>query len=347
MAEAIVLPQLGQSMEEGTVVRFAVNEGDRVGRGDVVFEVETEKTTLEVESPAEGFVKKILVRAGQTVPVNTAVMVLGSKEEKVSGKFIDSLQEKVERRVSEGWAGASVRTDVAELGLSESAYGLGVKIPISEVQAIAAERMLESKREIPCFYLNTSVDIGKVLELCATLSEREGVEVSIDDFVIRAVALGLVEFPMMTGQLSKGFVRLAEKICVGLVVGAGRSPVAVVIEGASERSVAEIACCREALLSDFEGEFSFDALSAACITISNLGSTGVDLFIPVVVPGQCSILGIGRVKEVCVPVGGDFMAMKSVNLALSVDHKVANGAEAAQFLDFVKRTIEDVDSLVL
>jgi pyruvate dehydrogenase E2 component (dihydrolipoamide acetyltransferase) len=347
MAQAIVLPQFGQRMEEGTILRFAVNEGEKVKKGDVVFEIETEKTTLEVESSAEGFVKKILVEVGQIVPVNTAIMILGAKEEKVSDKLIDSLREDVERRLSEGRSGVSVGADVDELDLGESAYGLGVKIPVSGEQAFAAEKMLKSKREIPCFYLNTSVDVGRVLELCNAMGERTGVKVSIEDFIIRAVALGLLKFPIMTAGLSGEFIYFADKISVGLVVGTERDSVAVLIEDADDNSVAEIACCREALIASGSDEFSFDNLATACITVSSMGSGGVDLFVPVVVPGQCSILGMGRVKESCVPVGCDFIMRKSVNLSLSVDHRIANGAEAAQFLNFVKSTLEDADSLVL
>jgi pyruvate dehydrogenase E2 component (dihydrolipoamide acetyltransferase) len=348
MAEAIVLPQFGQTMEEGTILRFDVNEGDRVNKGDVIFEVETEKTTLEVESSAEGFVKKILVKVGQIVPVNTAVMVLGDKEEKVSEELVKSLLDKVDGQAFRRETGDSVSAKAEQLCFSESAYGLGMKIPVSEAQAVAAERMLESKRGIPCFYLNTSVNVGRVLDLCAPPSERTGAEVSIEDFIIRAVALGLVQFPVMSGQLSGGgFICLADKICVGLVVGTERGPVAVVIEGAGDKSVVEIACCREELIANISDEFSFDNLAIACITVSSLGAGGVDLFVPVVIPGQCSILGVGGVKELCVPVDGDFVIRKSLNLALSVDHRIANGAEAAQFLGFVKRTLEDADSLVL
>jgi len=347
MVETIVLPQFGQTMEEGSILKFLVNEGDRVDKGDVVFEVETEKTTLEVESPAEGFVKKILVEAGQTIAVNTAVMVLGAKDEKVSDKLIDSLREEIERGLSEGRAGITGREEVDELDLAESVFGLGVKIPVSGAQTLAAEKALESKREIPCFYLNTSVDISRVLGLCNEANERTGVKVSIEDFVIWAVALGLVKFPIMTGQLTNGHICLAERVCVALVQETEGYPAAVVIEDAIDKSVEQIACCREELISNGSGEFSFDNLATASITISSMASGGVDLFVPVVIPGQCGILGVGRVKESCVPVEGDFIIRKSVNLALSVDHRIANGVEAAQFLDFVKSTLEDADSLVL
>ena len=80
MAKDIKLPQLGQTMEEGTVVTILIKDGDKINRGDVILEVETDKATLEVESPAEGFVKKILVSEGQTIPVGASMIVLGDED---------------------------------------------------------------------------------------------------------------------------------------------------------------------------------------------------------------------------------------------------------------------------
>ncbi|MFA5293364.1 MAG: biotin/lipoyl-containing protein [Phycisphaerae bacterium] len=77
MATTINLPKLGQTMEEGTIVSCKVNVGDKVKKGDVLFEIETDKATLEMESPAEGTVEKILVEAGQTLPVNEPMMIIG------------------------------------------------------------------------------------------------------------------------------------------------------------------------------------------------------------------------------------------------------------------------------
>ena len=88
-------------------------------------------------------------------------------------------------------------------------------------------------------------------------------------------------------------------------------------------------------LSDLEG---------GCITISNLGALGVESFIPIVVPGQCSILGIGQVTDTCVPNDGGFESRKLMNITLSVDHKVANGTYAAQFLELVKELLEDTST---
>ncbi|MHC4913063.1 MAG: biotin/lipoyl-containing protein, partial [Planctomycetota bacterium] len=92
MVKEVRLAQLGQTMEEGTVVGFSVKIEGEVKKGDVIFEVETDKATLEVESPVEGFVKRILVEVGQTVPVGEPILVVGEKDEEVPQSFIDSLK---------------------------------------------------------------------------------------------------------------------------------------------------------------------------------------------------------------------------------------------------------------
>ena len=88
-------------------------------------------------------------------------------------------------------------------------------------------------------------------------------------------------------------------------------------------------------------------IEGGCITVSNLGAFGIDNFIPIVVPGQCSILGIGQITDTCVPDNGNILVRKLMNMTLSVDHKVANGAYAAKFLDFVRKLLEDISSFSL
>ena len=92
MAKEVRLPKLGQTMEEGTIVGCNIKPGDYVKKGDCIFEIETDKATLEMESPADGFVKNILVQIGQTLPVGEPILILGEKDEVVSQSFIDSLK---------------------------------------------------------------------------------------------------------------------------------------------------------------------------------------------------------------------------------------------------------------
>ena len=92
MAKEVRLPQLGQTMEEGTIVNCLIKAGDEVKKGDVIFEIETDKATLEMESPADGFVKHILVEVDETLTVGAPLLVLGDKDEEVPQSFIDSLK---------------------------------------------------------------------------------------------------------------------------------------------------------------------------------------------------------------------------------------------------------------
>ncbi|MFH1716814.1 MAG: biotin/lipoyl-containing protein, partial [Planctomycetota bacterium] len=92
MAKEVRLPQLGQTMEEGTIVNCLVKVGDEVKKGDVIFEIETDKATLEMESPADGFVKHILAQVDGTLPVGASMLVLGGKDEDVPQSFVDALK---------------------------------------------------------------------------------------------------------------------------------------------------------------------------------------------------------------------------------------------------------------
>ena len=113
MATEVRLPQLGQTMEEGTIVGYMVGIGDEVKKADVIFEVETDKATLEVESPAEGFVKHIIAEVGQTLLVGDVVLVLGKKDEEVGADFIESLKGREAPTAAEPVAAPTQQTPAA------------------------------------------------------------------------------------------------------------------------------------------------------------------------------------------------------------------------------------------
>jgi len=408
MAREIRLPQLGETMKEGTIVNCLVKVGDEVKKGQVIFEIETDKATLDMESPADGFVKYILVEVNQTLPVGTPILVLGDKDEDVPPSFIDSLKgassagpattvaappaaepANAEPEVSKpdfselsraaGRVMASPRAkkladelgvdltkvtgtgpgekiteeDIKKAAASKPAkptvptvapaqVKLGDTIPLNRLQKITAERMLKSKREIPCFYLTVRADVTELVKLRTKLNETSDVKLSYNDFIIKAVAIGLEKFPIMTGQLAGDAVKLAEAIHVGIAISVPDGLVAPVIKDVNRKDVKQIARDSQALIERARSNrLSPTDLEGGCITVSNLGSFGIDSFIAIVVPGQCSILGIGRITDTCVPDEGTILVRKLMNMTLSVDHKVTNGAYAAQFLDFVRKLLED------
>ncbi|HUT44870.1 MAG TPA: dihydrolipoamide acetyltransferase family protein [Sedimentisphaerales bacterium] len=396
MAKEVRLPQLGQTMEEGTVVNCLVSVGDEVKKGDVIFEIETDKATLEMESPAEGFVKHVLAKVDETLPVGAPVLVLGAKDEDVPQSFVDSLTgaapatpeaapaveparaepepAKPAGRImasprakklatdlgvdlatvtGKGPAGKITEQDVQKAAAAKpstpSAPAVpaaeakaGQTIPVNRLQRITAEKMLKSKQEIPCFYLTVKADVTDLVELRSRLNETGDVKLSYNDFLLKAVAMGLEKYPIMTGQLAGEEIRLAETIGIGLAISVPDGLVAPIVKDVNKKDVRQIALDSQALIERARGnKLAPTDVEGGCITVSNLGAFGIDNFIPIVVPGQCSILGIGQITDTCVPDNGNIMVRKLMNMTLSVDHKVANGAYAAKFLDFVKKLLED------
>ena len=421
MASQIKLPQLGQTMEEGTVVNCLVKVGDQVKKGDVIFEIETDKATLEMESPAEGFVKAILAQIDQTLPIGAPMMVLGEQDEDVPQSFIDSLIGTRPSAPASGAAPSTAATEatqpapeparatgrimasprarkiaqelgvdittvrgtgptgkITEKDIREAAQAkpapapapavapasspvagavsvpttplaqarLGSTVALNRLQRLTAERMLKSKQEIPCFYLTVRADVTEMVTLRSEINRAGDVKVSFNDFIVKAAATALEKFPLMTGQLAGNVIKLAEAIHVGLAISVPDGLVAPLVKDANRKSLKQLAQDGQALIERTRtGKLDLSDLEGGCITVSNLGAFGIDSFIPIVVPGQCAILGIGRIADVCLPDNGNILVRKLMNMTLSVDHKVANGAYAAQFLDLVKKLLEDPRAL--
>ena len=407
MAKEVRLPQLGQTMEEGTVVNCLVNVGDEVKKGDVIFEIETDKATLEMESPAEGFVKHVLAKVDETLPVGAPVLVLGAKDEDVPQSFVDSLtgaapapaeaapaakasaaepakgareptkpagrimaSPRAKKLAADlgvdlatvtgtGPAGKITEQDVQKAASAKPAAPSapstpaaeakpGQRIPVNRLQRITAEKMLKSKQEIPCFYLTVKADVTDLVELRTKLNETGDVKLSYNDFLLKAVATGMEKYPIMTGQLAGEEIRLAEAIGIGLAISVQDGLAAPIVKDVNKKDVRQIALDSQALIERARGnKLAPTDVEGGCITVSNLGAFGIDNFIPIVVPGQCSILGVGQITDTCVPDNGNIMVRKLMKMTLSVDHKVANGAYAAKFLDFVKKMLEDTTTFDL
>jgi pyruvate dehydrogenase E2 component (dihydrolipoamide acetyltransferase) len=408
MAKEVRLPQLGQTMEEGTVVNCLVNVGDEVKKGDVIFEIETDKATLEMESPADGFVKHIIAKVDETLPVGAPVLVLGAKDEDVPQSFVDSLtgaapaaaeaapaaeappvaeppeaepepakpagrimaSPRAKKLAADlgvdlatvtgtGPAGKITEQDVQKAASAKLAAPsapaapaaepkAGQTIPLNRLQRITAEKMLKSKQEIPCFYLTVKADVTDLVELRTKLNEAGGVKLSYNDFLLKAVANGLEKYPIMTGQLAGDQIKLAESIGIGLAISVPDGLVAPIIKDVNKKDVHQIATdCQAIIERARNNKLTPSDIEGGCITVSNLGAFGIDNFIPIVVPGQCSILGIGQITDTCMPNSGNILVRKLMNMTLSVDHKVANGAYAAKFLDFVRKQLEDTSTFGL
>jgi pyruvate dehydrogenase E2 component (dihydrolipoamide acetyltransferase) len=378
MAQEVRLPQLGKAMKQATIVNLKVGLNHSVAIGQILCELETDKATLEMESPLAGKIRHIFCGKDQNLPINAPLFIIGQEDEVLDTKFVDALQaefdallnssatesfdsEKIGLEMHQAHADilSKIRPATGPLStiqdLPAEAHKIaaetlepGRKIPLSRWQRVIADKMLQSKRQIPCFYLNVRVDVTELSELRDKLNKTAPKKNNFNDFIMIALAKGMKHYPVMTGQLGHDCIILAETIDIGLAISTDNGLVAPMVRDVGGKTLSQVVEASSDLIARAkENKLNADDLAGGCITISNLGGLGIDSFIPIAIPGQCSILGVGRIAETPTPSGkGDILIRKIMNLNLSVDHRIANGADAAQFLDFIKKLLEHPEELI-
>lgn len=373
MAIEIVLPRLGRTMEQATIVAVYVQVGQKVSKGQVLADIETDKAAMQIESPSDGTIRAVLAEPPVTLPVNTPLFVLTEDGQPLDPERLETLKQQVQaarQTILEPTAppAHSIPTHVIQERIPElpapiqpqqaaqvlqaskavpaSQFKPGARIPMSRWQCLVAQKMLTSKRQIPCFYLNLQADVTELAALRDTLQQQK-IKLSYNDFLLKAAALSLRRYPILTGRLTMDTIELAPQIDIGLAVASEQGVVAPVLRAVDNLSLAQISAATEELLTRVkQNALRPEDLEGGSMTISNLGKFGIDSFIPIVIPGQTSILGVGRIREQCVPNGSQIQIRKRMTLTLSVDHRIVNGAEAAQFLDHIKKLLEHPHELM-
>jgi pyruvate dehydrogenase E2 component (dihydrolipoamide acetyltransferase) len=196
-------------------------------------------------------------------------------------------------------------------------------IPLTRIQKLIGQRMLESKQTKPCFYLTARADIGEINEIRRPMSKKLGTRISMNDFFIRAMALAVKKYPLMaTGEIN-----------VGLAVASPSGLVVPVIKNADSKSLGDIAKESAELIEKARNnKLTLDELYGACITLTALGMFGIDSFLAIPSPGQRSILSVGRIIERSIPCGGEITVKKIVEFGLSADATMVKADYAAKFL---------------
>lgn len=378
MAIEITLPRFGRTMEQATVLSIHVRPGDPVKKGQTLADLETDKAAMEMESPAEGFIGSILVEPGMTLPVDTPMFVLTEDTRPIDPALLDKLRRKVEdaRQTILEIKPADMHSVDLSADADQSAHLMskirsvtgpieavsafdasgrltasqlipGSRIPLNRWQKIIADKMLASKRQIPCFYLNLHADVTDLAALRQQYNQQANPPLSYNDFLLKAMADSLCRYRILTGRLAAQSIELPEQIDIGIAIDTEHGLVAPVLRAVDKMTLPQIAAAAEDLTRRARhNALCPEDLQGGCITLSNLGGCGIDSFIPIVIPGQTSILGVGRITEQCIPDNDRIIIRKRMTLTLSVDHRLVNGADAAQFLDSIKKQLERPQSLL-
>jgi pyruvate dehydrogenase E2 component (dihydrolipoamide acetyltransferase) len=383
----VAMPRLSDSMEEATVLQWLKSPGDQVARGEPLVEVETDKSTIVYEAEADGVLDEIVVPPGSAAALGAVIARLRvaasgaptppapspphaaasaepparaptrsrARATPVARQLAAELGLALDGLAGTGPGGRIVAADVragTATGVAELEGGRGIATEVEQTptQRTIAARMTESRASIPEFTLEAEIDVEAARSLRAELEAagREPVP-SYNDLVVRAVALALRQFPALNASYAPGKTLRHGRINVGIAVDAGDALLVPTIHDADRRSVFEIAAESRRLAERARTRaLSPTELADGTFTVSNLGMLGVRRFHAVINPPQAAILAVGAVAPRAVVDGSAaVVARTTMEVALSCDHRVVYGAEAARFLQALGHLLEHPVALVV
>jgi pyruvate dehydrogenase E2 component (dihydrolipoamide acetyltransferase) len=360
MAE-FAMPSLGADMEAGTLVAWLKKTGEAVKRGDVIAEVETDKGIIEIECFTSGVLEKILVEPMTKVPVGTVLAII--REE---GRVAAPVGEAARLRVSPsakqlaaergvdlstmqgtGPGGAITRQDIeraAAAPLTQPSPLRGEGSSERMRQAIAAA-MARSKREIPHYYVCTTVEMSRAMSWLTEENLKRPVadRLLYGVLLLKAVALALREVPELNAVWKGSEVTRSEAIHVGVAISLRQGGlVAPALHDTDRQSLDELMRnFRDLVKRARAGSLRSSELSDPTITVTSLGEKGVESVYAVIYPPQVAIVGFGKIVERPWVVDKQVVPRPVLMATLSADHRVSDGHRGGVFLAAVDRLLQE------
>lgn len=413
------MPALSPTMEEGTLARWLVKEGDSVSSGDLIAEIETDKATMEFEAVDEGVISQILVAEGTDgVKVGTVIAMIQGEDEgaapiktasptpaplktetptappppppvalpapaapvAASGDRIKASP--LARRIASdkgvdlagltgtGPNGRIVKADVegAKAGAAAqvaaapapSAPAAPAAIPdfgiphevvkLSNMRKTIARRLTESKQQVPHIYLTVDVRLDALLKLRGELNaslESRGVKLSVNDMLIKALALALIQVPKCNVSFAGDNMLQYSRADISVAVSVPTGLITPIIVDAANKSLSTISTEMSALAAKAkDGKLQPHEFQGGSASISNMGMMGIKQFEAVINPPQAMIMAIGA-GEKRPYVVDDALAIATVMSATgSFDHRAIDGADGAELMKMFKELVEKPLGLV-
>jgi pyruvate dehydrogenase E2 component (dihydrolipoamide acetyltransferase) len=326
----LAMPRLSDTMEEGTILKWLVDEGAELRKGEPLVEIETDKANMTYDAESDGTLVEILAKEGETLAVGTPIARLGGV------------------RAASDTGAQPVAADGGEAKRSGAKGEVEVR-DLSRLQQNLSRRMAESKATAPDYSLVVDVDMTLAVQLRERVRDSSEQPPSFNDMVVKAAANALREHPRVNGAYRDGKFEHYSRVNVGIAVAAREALLVPTIFDADTKSLGKIA--REAYeLAEKvrEGRITPPELAGGTFTISNLGMYGIDEFTAIITPPQAAILTVGALKKrPAVDESGRVVARGQLRLTLVSDQRILYGADAASFLARVRELLEDPLNLAL
>ena len=217
-------------------------------------------------------------------------------------------------------------------------------IQLTKLRQAIGRRLVEAKQQVPHFYVTHEYKMEAIMEMRVQVNGMlpEGEKLSVNDFIVKAVALALREFPNLNASLDGDKVIRHGAVNVGNAVAVEGGLLTVVCKNADQKSLRQISLEVKGMAGRVrEGKVKSDDIEGSTFSISNLGMYDVEEFIAIINPPEAAILAVGSAKQVPVVEGGEIVPGWRMKATISVDHRVSDGAEAAQFMQALAKYLEE------
>ena len=414
--QTIIMPKMGDAMEEGTLVRWLKHEGDTVQEGEPIAEIATDKATVEIEAPTSGVLRGIRVVENAVVPVNTPLAYILQEGESLPAESDGKagapakpaeaaapqpasapttvaaapqpataptngeeriLASPLARKIAAehgidlrqvqgtGPKGRIVERDVLAYIESRKATAVPAPAPtpvptpapalaaapaegrtetLTRLRQITAQRTTEAHQTIPHFYLTMEIDMEEAVALRQQLNQLdENLRISVNDLIVKACAVAIEQHPIVNATYQNGQLVHPNGVHIGIAVAVEQGLLVAVLRHCEGKSLRRIAQESQMLIQKArEGKLMPDEMTGNTFTVSNLGMFGIEQFTAIINPPASAILAVGATKRVpVVQEDGSIVARQRMKVTLSCDHRVLDGAVGAQFLQTLKRVLEN------
>jgi pyruvate dehydrogenase E2 component (dihydrolipoamide acetyltransferase) len=369
------VPDLGEGLEDATITSWQVAVGDEVALNQVLCTVETNKAEVEIPSPYAGRIVELGGAEGETLSVGAPLVQIATTGEVARkpvlvGYGTDDAMDGSRRRPR---AKPPVRKLAAELHVDMASVAPGsgpdgivtrddviaaVEAPsqddarVSGVRLEMARRMALSRREIPDAHASVQVDCTALLRLRDRLRAASAEPITPFVLTLRLLTVALGRHPVLNSTwidtVDGPRIHVHPTVHLGIGVAAPRGLLVPVVPDAQAKTTRELAIAVNRLVADARaGTLKPAELQGSTFTVSNFGALGLDEGVPVINHPEAAILGIGSLKPRAVVVDGAVVARSTMTLTCAFDHRVADGAQAAEFLGDLRDLIESPELALL
>ena len=403
----MVMPKMGESITEGTILKWLKKVGDTVEKDEIILEISTDKVDSEIPTPVPGTIVELLSAEGDTIEVGLPIAIIETEAAGVAAPPAEKKEEESVadiKRSAEPPAAPAVKSTApkstgdrfyspvvmniaAENGVSmeelETITGSGINgrvtkkdilaylktrgtaparqpailsfkagevevIPLDNMRRKIAEHMIHSKQTSAHVSLYTEVDMHNIFRIRqrnkTVFKKQQGFNLTYMPFIVEATVKALKEYPLLNAQMNEDNILLKHFYNIGIAVAVKNGLIVPNIFNAEEKSLVGLArAIHDLAVRARDKKLQPDELANGTFSISNFGVYGTTIGFPIINQPQVAILGVGAVKKRPLVIDDAIAIRPVMYLALTIDHRIIDGAMGSQFLECVRDFLEQYD----